>query len=110
MPPKSRAIQVGNNFVGLPFPSFPRRGGRDDRSGRGGCVSDNNHPGCTSHGTGPLLGGAQPPLLGKEGNAHHSNSFTPSSTKFRFVISRIHRDLAKVLAPLIPEVVAATAS
>src|SRR5262245_31886149 len=49
------------------------------RSGRGGCVSDENHPGCASQGTGPFLGGAQPPLLGKEGNAHDSNSFTPST-------------------------------
>src|SRR5262245_20402285 len=46
------------------------------RSGRGGCVSDKNHPGCASQGTGPFLGGAQPPLLGKEGNALDSNSFT----------------------------------
>src|SRR5262247_2560434 len=30
------------------------------RSGRGGCVSDKNHPGCASQGTGPFLGGAQP--------------------------------------------------
>src|SRR5262245_47120264 len=44
------------------------------RSGRGGCVSDENHPGCASQGTGPFLGGAQPPLLGKEGNALDSNS------------------------------------
>src|SRR5262245_62321462 len=47
------------------------------RSGWGGCVSDQNHPGCAIQGTGPFLGGAQPPLLGKEGNALDSNSLQP---------------------------------
>src|SRR5262245_1295364 len=62
--------------------SPPWKGGvaATPRSGRGGCVSDKNHPGCASQGTGPFLGGAQPPLLGKEGNALNSNSFTPSMT------------------------------
>src|SRR5262245_20861578 len=47
------------------------------RSGRGGGVSKNKPPRLRPRGTGPFFEGAQPPLLGKEGNVHDSNSFTP---------------------------------
>src|SRR5262245_29777097 len=49
--------------------AFPTVGAVNESESRGGCVSDKNPPGCASQGTGPFLGGAQPPLLGKEGNA-----------------------------------------
>src|SRR5262245_30223030 len=64
------------------FPSFPRRGGCEPRkyliatlSGAAGvdCVVFKNNHGCATPGTGSDLGGAQTPLLGKEGNIHDSN-------------------------------------
>src|SRR5262245_49478001 len=68
-------VRAVNELESRAFP-FPRRGGRDPKERPGWlCVPDKNHPGCASQGTGRFLGGAQPPLLRKEGNALDSNSF-----------------------------------
>src|SRR5262245_20824303 len=80
-------VRAVNELESWAFPSFPRRGGRDPKERPGWlCVPDKNHPGCASQGTGLFLGGAPPPLLGKEGNALDSNSFTAPTVAFPYFI------------------------
>src|SRR5262245_2463140 len=51
--------------VGIPLLS--KEGWPRPQGAAGVVVSDKNHPGCASQGTGPFLGGAQPPSLERRG-------------------------------------------